>query len=619
MIELTHPWLLWALPAVLAPLLVYWWRRRLRRRRRFPALKLVREAVAEQSRRLRLRELLLTILRMLALAAVILAAAGPLYLDDGATAPERVLVLLDRSLSMSVEDEVDRSRWERAVDALAAWLRGLPETAVVDLVAFDAAPRPVVAGADPRAALQALGPLEVGVGGSDVRGALEYAAASIGEEPTLTLLLSDLPRPDNPEELDYPGRLHLVPVGGAVNNGGVEELSPVNPLPLAGAPLELRTSVSGPSRRYELAADGRVLERRELSGAGSLSITTAEPGWSAIVLEAEERDALAADDARRLVLRLHEPPRVYPAASVPALELLLRSSPGLAERAPGPESAEVAVVEYPRLDALPANADALILVPAERPASMPELGLEFLAPAVSGGEDRTLGLVAPSGGENPITAALGGAAGILERGGLVRRAPRARLDENWRVLLEYGNGSPALALREEDDRRLTLWLLPYLAADGALPVSELWAPLMLQTLRLTAHAETPTSVRTGGDTLRLEPGQWLIDPLGERREAVGGGVELDLLGFWRLVDADDPQGRPLAVNATPGEGRLGEPAVEEYRALIGDGVEVVELDELAATAGSAPLPLWRWLLILAALLLTTELILALRRRRRRRG
>ncbi|MBD3373189.1 MAG: hypothetical protein GF403_10805 [Candidatus Coatesbacteria bacterium] len=615
MIELTHPWLLWALPAVLAPLLVYWWRRRLRRRRRFPALKLVREAAAEQSRRLRLRELLLTLLRMLALAAVILAAAGPLYLPESAVAPKRTLVLLDRSLSMSVEDEVDHSRWERAVEALAAWLRGLPETAVVDLVAFDAAPRPIVAGAYPGAALQALGRQEVGVGGSDVRGALEYAAALIGEEATLTLLLSDLPRPDNPEGLDYPGRLRLVPVGGAVNNGGVEELSPVNPLPLAGVPLELRASVSGPSRRYELVADGRVLERRELSGAGSLTLNAEGSGWSALVLEAEERDALAADDARRLVLRLPEPPRVYPATSVPALDLLLRSSPGLAETVGSAQAAEVVVVVYPRLDALTANADALILVPAERPVSMPELGLELLTPAVSGGEDRTLGLVAPPGGDNPITSALGGAAGILERGGLVRRAPRVRLDENWRVLLEYGNGSPALALREEDGRRLMLWLMPYRAADGALPVSELWAPLMLQTLRLTAHGETPTSVRTGGDTLRLEPGQWLIDPLGERRQAVGGGVELDLLGFWRLGDADDPQGRPLAINAPPGEGRLGEPAVEEYRTLIGDGVEVVELDELAASAGSAPLPLWRWLLILAALLLTTELILALGRRR----
>ena len=89
------------------PLLIHLLRRRTGLRVQFPAVRYLARAEQEHSRRLKLRNLLLMLIRVLAIACIALAAAEPISRALGPVvgaghAPAAIAIVLDNSLSTSV-------------------------------------------------------------------------------------------------------------------------------------------------------------------------------------------------------------------------------------------------------------------------------------------------------------------------------------------------------------------------------------------------------------------------------------------------------------------------------------------------------------------------------------
>jgi len=101
-VSFLSPAFLLLVAAAAVPLLVHLLRRRMERRIDFPAARYLARAERENSRRLRLRNLLLMLLRVAAIALIAAAAARPVgRLAGTGHAPTAVVLLLDNTLSTS--------------------------------------------------------------------------------------------------------------------------------------------------------------------------------------------------------------------------------------------------------------------------------------------------------------------------------------------------------------------------------------------------------------------------------------------------------------------------------------------------------------------------------------
>jgi hypothetical protein len=97
------PWFLALAGAVAVPLLIHLMRRRIGARIEFPAARYLARAEREHSRTLRIRNLLLMLLRVVALLAIAIAAARPVASWVGSGhAPTALAIVIDNSLSSGV-------------------------------------------------------------------------------------------------------------------------------------------------------------------------------------------------------------------------------------------------------------------------------------------------------------------------------------------------------------------------------------------------------------------------------------------------------------------------------------------------------------------------------------
>lgn len=175
---------LWALPAALLPLLLHLLSRRAARRVPFPDLTLAREVSRRTLPRARLRELLLLAARCALLAALILAAAGPVR--RGAAAGEQgvdLVLLLDASASMRARDGAS-SRFDEARAAgrrlLARLSPGDRAAAIVFTDRVEGAAPALGAPADAASALERARP---SWRGTDAAPALAAAAELLSRSP----------------------------------------------------------------------------------------------------------------------------------------------------------------------------------------------------------------------------------------------------------------------------------------------------------------------------------------------------------------------------------------------------------------------------------------------------
>lgn len=214
MISFLHPWLLWGSLAVAAPILIHLLSRRRHRVVDWAAMEFLLEADRRNRRRLRLEDLLLLLLRCLAVLLLALLVARPFIRPDSSIAAsitpgsiERVF-LLDDSPSMTAADD-GRSSLDRAFEGLARTLRQIQRQHPGDRLTLFLTSQPdramlnAVPLADVEAAIRTLQSLKP----SDFTARLDHAflsleallkTRSVGPRDRTLAVLTDLRRPDWP-------------------------------------------------------------------------------------------------------------------------------------------------------------------------------------------------------------------------------------------------------------------------------------------------------------------------------------------------------------------------------------------------------------------------------------
>ncbi len=132
------PVYLWGLLGALIPVIIHLWRRRRAKRIRFGALVLLLDAHQRTRRKRRLWEILLLALRMLAIASLAVALAGPYKLVEVpspalGSAPKAIMLVIDDSLSMRRKDK-KRALFQQAkhfAEAVLAKLTDLDEVGLI--------------------------------------------------------------------------------------------------------------------------------------------------------------------------------------------------------------------------------------------------------------------------------------------------------------------------------------------------------------------------------------------------------------------------------------------------------------------------------------------------------
>jgi hypothetical protein len=186
-----------ALSALVAlPILAHLSKQIPREKRIFGAMLLLERVVKRLRRRRRLKDKWLLWLRGLAVLLVILAAAGLQFHYPGAV-PEfggsgRVVLLIDRSMSMSINDG-GSTLLGRAREEAAELLSSLPDDTLVGLVAFDSTAERMTQSltTDHARVLSKLKSVEPTYGSSNLRAAIREASSLLGGETGEVILYSD--------------------------------------------------------------------------------------------------------------------------------------------------------------------------------------------------------------------------------------------------------------------------------------------------------------------------------------------------------------------------------------------------------------------------------------------
>jgi Aerotolerance regulator N-terminal len=386
-IAFLSPLYLLAAGAAAIPLLIHLLRRRIGTRIEFPAVRYLARAEREHSRKLRLRNLLLMLLRVTAVLLVALAAARPVARVAGSGhAPTALALVLDNSLSSSA---IVSGR--SVLDDLKARARSIARGALPEdrlwLVTADG----VVHGGSRGAVLEAISRTEALGGAGDVNRAVIKAAALAGSAVMMereVAILTDAQATTWREPLSLGALRVLVyrpstapPVNRAVTEA---EASPPRWTPRGAVRARV---VTPDSATYRMSLEGRTLARGTAGRDEEILVRAApmERGWTAGEVELEP-DELRGDDARYFAVWIGPAPGV---SVHPALGVFTRSAVDAlvqAERVtPGSDIAVVPADEATTLPALIiAPADPVRLGAANR--SLERLGIPWRLGAARRGE-----------------------------------------------------------------------------------------------------------------------------------------------------------------------------------------------------------------------------------------
>ncbi len=346
--------------AAAVPLLLHLMRRRLGTRVEFPATRYLIRAEQENSRRLRLRNLALMLLRVLLIVLIALAAARPVGRLAGTGHPATALALvLDNSLSTGVVE--DGAPVLSRLTALASEvLAGASSSDRLWLVTPDGTVR---GGNADELAARALSLAPAG-GSGDLPLAVSRAASLVeasGLPARQVLVLTD-GQSTSWARTAEPTRVAVsafMPAGSPPPNRGVV-LAEARPLRFTPRGTIVVRTEGGDSTSYAVEMDGRVVGRGVARSGeeAELRLTAPGEGWLSAVVTLPP-DELRGDDSRHLALIVGPPPAVRVDATagafVPsALDALIQS--GVVTRGD-----EVLVAGADAADRLP----ALLTAPAD--------------------------------------------------------------------------------------------------------------------------------------------------------------------------------------------------------------------------------------------------------------
>jgi hypothetical protein len=299
------------------------------KRASFPSLMLLSEARRERFSWIRVKELLLLILRTLALLFLLLAITRPFVKHrlPGLGRARDVVIVLDDSYSMGLG-----SRWQQARTSVAALLRSLGSDRRATLLRtsteFDAAPE----FERPAALLFTLDSLAPSFTGAVLEPALRHAIELARPAHADVVAVTDLQQRAMPDTWQPPADVPvtLVDVGGpAFDNAGVVRVDAESRFPVAGQATRIvaefaNYGANDVTRTAILTLDDKREENVvsiPARGRASLTFETTTNGPGSHVARVELRsDSLAADDVRWQVLSLPQriPVLVIQSQQVPA-------------------------------------------------------------------------------------------------------------------------------------------------------------------------------------------------------------------------------------------------------------------------------------------------------------
>lgn len=624
--------------AVAVPLLLHLLHRHRAPRVTFPAVRYLRRAEREHAVRIRVRQLLLLALRAAGILFLAGAAARPfLEAERGAHTPTAVTIVLDNSMSSGavvddrriLDDLKAAARrtldaagrddtfwliragapWEPAVRGSADELRrAVDETAPTDAsgdigAALARARGLLIGSGQDTREIHLLSDLQVGaLAGAPLEDSLGADAGAVpvrllapprpappnqavidiqvggglppraGQRSTVSAVLAVSPGAMAPERVDGGSG----PEGASDPGGGSEPAEPAG----SGAPRG--TASYGDSVNVRLVLDGSV---RALSRvAAGESVVLPFPGRDAGLVTGHveiDRDALAADDRRRFVVRVAPAPSVALAAPAPFIEEAIdvlaeagrvrRAGPGSADVVIAPAGAGVRAVE---------RGAGVIVVPPTTRLQQAAINRRLVEAGIPWRLD---GLT--TDGQQIDTAGLALArtlADVRLRHVYALGPRRVGKPGTDSVLLRLSTGEPwAVAGRVGSDAdrgsgagRYVLLATPMTAGAGSVPTSAAMIPLLDHAINVWLTRDRTVPGHEPGDRVTFPGADSVVAPTGETRVLQpGGGHRLTEAGIYYLTTGDDTVAA-VASNSPASESDLRRLTTEEAARRIPGDVRV---------------------------------------------
>lgn len=346
--------------AIAVPLLIHLMRRRIGMRVEFPAARYLARAEREHSRTLRIRNLLLMLLRVLAILALAIAAARPVARFIGAGhAPTAIALVVDNSMSAGVVVN-GRALLDQFKGMARDVVGGATSTDRIWLVTIDGRVR----GGNAATIRDAIDGLEPLAGAGDPSAALARAASVVrasGLDARQIALVTDGQRTEW-QRVTPPADVQLLvhsPSQGPPANRAVTlaEARPVRWTPRGAVAARF---LSRDSTTYRITLNGRTFARGTAAPNEEIVVRAEPPerGWVAGTVELEP-DELAGDNVRHFAAWIGAAPGVSLAPGVGTFARsavdVLRSSSRIAD------GGDIAIVTADELTRLP----ALITAPTD--------------------------------------------------------------------------------------------------------------------------------------------------------------------------------------------------------------------------------------------------------------
>ena len=567
--------------AVASPLVLHLLQRHQGPRMTFPALRYLQRAEREHATRIRLRQVLLLALRVLALLLLAAAAARP-FLRGGGTGhqPTDVVIVLDNSMSAgAVVGE------RRVLDRLSDAALDVLDLAGPDdrfwLIRAGTPWEPAITG-DARTVAEAIRRTEPAGGAADVSAEIERAASILatGEPdrareihligdlqasamarladaddaaPPISVLVPDFDPPANRAVVD-------VELGGGLPPRSDERSSVAVTLAAtggSGAP-----AADSVSARLVLDGSVRAAATIPAGGAAVIPFPAREAGLVTGHVEIDA-DALLADDRRHFVARVEPPPSVATGEAQEFLDEALAvlqdagrlrlTAPVAADvvLAPGGHGADrvrtgAGVVVLPPSSPLETAAANQRLSAAGIPwrFGTPAAGEARLRPAAEGDADDAPDQLAEVLAEVRLRQVYG-----LE--------PQGDAAAGDSVLLRLRGGEPwAIAGETAAGGRYVVLATPLTAEGGTIPLSAAMLPLLDRAIGAWARGGDERPDHRPGDVVTLPPGDSVVGPAGATALIGAGTVHrLEQPGVYRVLSGGETVAA-YAVNPPPAESRL---------------------------------------------------------------
>lgn len=539
------PLVLAGLVTLAIPVLIHLIQRERKRVVEFPSLMFLRKIPYQSVRRRRIRDWMLLMMRLAALALIVMAFARPFFKRDSLAAATQqgareAVVLVDTSYSMSYGD-----RWQRARTAAAEAIAALGAGDRASLVFFSSGAEVAVRSAGDRGRLEAgLATAEVGAGATRYAPALKLASSLLSESALPRreiILISDFQRrgweqTPGRDDVKLPERTTLTPVN--VATGEASNLS-VTPVSLQRSRFEnhdrvtvtagvVNHSTSATRATLALEVDGNAIQSQatDVAAGGSSSVTFAPFTVASRNMRGTVKlpdDALKRDNVYHFVVSPSEPVHAF---------VINRAG---AEREALYLARALAISESPRVELTmrtPANfsdADArqagvVILNDVQVPDELAERLARFVSAGgglfIAAGRQATwpakLAETVPALPGDPVdrTTTTPSRLGGLEYSHPVFelfRAPRSgdfsaarfyayrgALQPTGQVLARFDDGTPALMERKAGAGRVLLWSSGLDLEWNDLAVKPVFLPFVhTVTKYLADFSEPPASLMVG--------------------------------------------------------------------------------------------------------------------------